>query len=65
MVAENLDERVDHFEDSRTTLGFDYQIAAASQDIIAGKTQSEVIPLATSLALQEDMWAIREAIPAV
>jgi predicted dehydrogenase len=59
----HLDERVDHFEDGRDSLGFDYQIAAASQDILAGKTGSGVIPLATSLALQQDMWAIREAIP--
>jgi predicted dehydrogenase len=58
-----LDERVDHFEDARSSLGFDYQTEAASNDILAGKTQSGVIPLATSLALQEDMRAIREAVP--
>lgn len=58
-----LDERVDHYKDHRSSLGFDYQIQAASNDILAGKTESGVISLATSLALQEDMQAIREAVP--
>jgi predicted dehydrogenase len=58
-----LDECIDHFEDGRSSLGFDYEIEAASADILAGRTQSDVMPLATSLALQEDMWAIREAVP--
>jgi len=58
-----LDQRIDHFEDNRNSAGFDYQIRAVSQDILDGKIQSDIIPLATSLALQEDMLAIREAIP--
>jgi predicted dehydrogenase len=57
-----LDERVDHFDDGRGTHGFDYQIDAVSREILAGRTECETVPLATSLALQEDMWAIREAI---
>jgi predicted dehydrogenase len=57
-----LDERIDSFEDGRKTLGFDFEIDAVSQDILEKKTQSELIPLSTSLALQEDMWAIREVI---
>jgi predicted dehydrogenase len=60
-----LDERVDHFEDGRKSIGFDYEIEAVSREIQAGHTECETIPLATSLALQEDMWAIREAIPRV
>jgi predicted dehydrogenase len=59
----HLNQLIDHFEDGRSSLGFEYQIREVSQDILDGKTQSDVIPLATSLALQEDMWAIREAIP--
>ncbi len=58
-----LDERVDHFEDGRSTNGFDYEIEAVSREVLEGRTECEAIPLATSLALQEDMWAIREAIP--
>lgn len=55
-----LDERIDHFEDERDTLGFNCEIAEVSADIIAGKTESDVIPLATSLKLQEDMLSIRK-----
>lgn len=60
----HLDDRIDHFEDGRDTLGFDYETEAVSQDILEGRTESTVIPLATSLALQQDMAAIRAAIPA-
>ncbi|MEP5765168.1 MAG: Gfo/Idh/MocA family oxidoreductase [Halieaceae bacterium] len=59
-----LDNCVDHFDDGRDSIGFDYQIGEVSADIMAGRRQSPVIPLATSLALQEDMAAIRELIPA-
>ncbi len=55
-----LDERVDHFEDGRATLGFDFEIAAACEDIRAGRLESSVVPLATSLALQQDMSRIRQ-----
>ncbi len=58
-----LDTLVDSFEDGRSTIGFDYEIDAVSQDILEGRRESPVIPLATSLALQEDMKAIRDAIP--
>ncbi len=58
-----LDERVDHFEDNRSTFGFDYEIDAVSREILEGRTECETVPLATSLALQEDMLALREAIP--
>jgi predicted dehydrogenase len=58
-----LDECIDSFSDCRQTIGFDYEIAAVSAEILAGRTESELIPLSTSLALQNDMWAIREAIP--
>jgi predicted dehydrogenase len=54
-----LDERIDYFEAQRETFGFNYQIEEVSADILAGRKQSAVVPLATSLALQEDMLAIR------
>jgi len=57
------DECIDSFEDGRDSLGFDYEIEAVSAEILAAYTESRVIPLATSLALQEDMWAMREAVP--
>lgn len=60
-----LDQCIDSFEDGRDSLGFDYEIEAVSADIISGDKQSCVIPLLTSLALQEDMWAMREAVPRI
>jgi len=58
-----LDTRIDTFDDGRTTIGFDYEIKSVSSDILAGRKQSGVISLATSLAIQEDMKAIRDVIP--
>jgi predicted dehydrogenase len=60
-----LDQRVDHFDDGRDSQGFDFEIETVSREILEGKRECELIPLSTSLALQEDMWAIREAIPRV
>jgi predicted dehydrogenase len=58
-----LDEQVDHFDDGRSTLGFDYETEAVSREILEGRSECDVVPLVTSLALQEDMWDIREALP--
>lgn len=58
-----LDEQIDHFEDGRRSEGFDYEIEFVSREIAEGRRECERLPLATSLALQEDMKAIREAIP--
>ena len=57
-----LDECIDTFSDGRHTLGFNYEVGEVSADILAGRTESGLIPLSTSLALQNDMWAIRAAI---
>jgi predicted dehydrogenase len=58
-----LDQLVDEFDDGRATEGFDYEIEAVSREIAAGARESATLPLATSLALQEDMAALRRAIP--
>lgn len=55
----SLDERIDHFEEPRDTFGFNYQIEEVSADILAGRKESAVVPLETSLALQRDMLEIR------
>ena len=57
-----LDEQVDYFEEKRATFGLNYQIEEVSVDILSGRKQSEVVPLATSLALQEDMLSIRRLV---
>ena len=53
------DDRVDRFEDDRSTNGFDYQIESVNGDLIAGRRQSEVVPLSASLAFQQQMDRIR------
>ena len=54
-----LDEMVERFDDGRTTNGFDYQIEAVNDDLLAGRTQSQTMPLSASLAIQQHMDRIR------
>jgi predicted dehydrogenase len=54
-----LDEMVDRFADGRTTNGFDYQIEAVNSDLLAGRKQSEIMPLSASLQFQQHMDLIR------
>ncbi len=53
-----LDECVEHFRDSRQSQGFDYEISAVVDDLLAGRLESRVMPLPTSLRLQEHMSRI-------
>ena len=52
---------VERFEDGRAGHGFEFEIAAASRDILAGAAQSSLVPLSASLAFQDDMAEIRAA----
>jgi len=54
-----LDEQIDAFYDERKTLGFNYQISAASSDILAGKIESDVVPHNASLRFQQVMELIK------
>lgn len=54
-----LDECVEHFRDGRKSLGFDYEIMAVNEDLLAGRKQSVVVPLHCSQQLQEQMDLIR------
>jgi len=47
------------FNDPRQGDGFEYEIEAVSQDVIAGRLQSETVPHSYSTALQELMSHIR------
>jgi predicted dehydrogenase len=61
-----LDERVDHFTDSRKTLGFEYEAAAVSADILASARESAVVPWSSSLKFQQHVERVRTGIaPAV
>jgi len=50
-----LDECVEHFRDARQSLGFDYEARAVGEDLRAGRRDSAVMPLDTSLKFQEHM----------
>lgn len=54
-----VDDKVDHFCDDRETNGFNYQIDAVNNDLMAGHSQSEIVPLAASLRFQQHMDLIR------
>ena len=54
-----LDDKVDHFSDGRSTNGFDFQIEAVNADLLAGRSQSEIMPLSASLGIQKHMDLIR------
>lgn len=54
-----VDDCLEHFRDERAGGGFEYEIEAASQDILAGRTQSDTMPHSASQAFQDTMAAIR------
>ena len=56
------DERIDYFSDDRVGSGFEYQIQAVSDDILNGRKESAIMPLAHSLALQQQMDRVRDAL---
>ena len=55
-----LDTRIDHFEDGRTSLGFDYETIASNEDILAGRQQNSIMPWDTTVRLQQHMARVRE-----
>lgn len=56
-----IDEIAESFRDQRRGFGFEYEIAAVTADIEAGRRESGVVPLATSLELQRHIESIRSA----
>ena len=51
----NDDEVIEHYLDQRKSKGYNYEINAVNQNLLSGKKQSDVIPLSTSIKLQEIM----------
>lgn len=51
-------EVISHFDDPREGLGYNYETQAVSEDLIAGRTESAVVPLQTSMDLQRLMFSI-------
>lgn len=58
----NLDDCIESYEDPRKGSGFEFQIQSVCQDLIAGKTQSEVVPLNASLKVQQYMDLIKSKV---
>ncbi|WP_371373607.1 Gfo/Idh/MocA family protein [Thalassotalea aquiviva] len=55
-----LDEQVEHFFDPRKGSGFEFEIQAVGDDLLNQKQESAVMPLHTSVALQQMMSAIKK-----
>lgn len=54
-----LDTRVDHFDDGRESLGFNYETVAANEDILAGRQQNSLVSWANTIRFQEHMERVR------
>lgn len=54
-----LDERIDYFSDGRRHQGFAFEAAAVSDDILASRTESAVVPWSLSHTLQRRMEQVR------
>ena len=57
-----LDERIDHFDDGRSTLGFNYEAQAVGADILRENTESDIVPWSASLEFQELIDRVRSSI---
>jgi predicted dehydrogenase len=55
-----LDTCIDHFEDGRTSLGFDYETIASNKDILAGRQQNSIMPWDTTMRLQQHLARVRD-----
>lgn len=54
-----LDTCIDHFDDGRTSLGFNYETIASNEDILSGQQQNSIMPWETTLRLQQHMAGVR------
>ena len=55
-----LDDVVEHFQQGRESFGLNYEAVAAGEDILAGRQQNAIMPLATSLRFQQHMAQVRD-----
>lgn len=51
-----METPIEHFIDNRKGFGFEYEIDAVSRDIATDLLESKVVPLATSLKVQQHMY---------
>jgi len=56
----HLDECVDCFQDGRDSLGLNYEIVAANEDILLGRQQNRIVTWNATVRFQEHMERVRE-----
>lgn len=61
----HLDEQVANFIDTRHGSGFEFEIQAACDDILAGQTQNAIMPWSQSLMFQAEMTRILAQLPQI
>lgn len=54
-----VDEKIDSFVDQRRSHGYDYEATAVGEDLVAGRRESQTVPLAVSRIFQEHIDAIK------
>lgn len=54
-----VDEKIDSFIDERTSRGYNYEATAVGDDILQGRRESAVVPLAVSRSFQQHIEAIK------
>ena len=56
----HLDSRIDHFDDGRTSLGFNYETVSVNEDILAGRQQNQIMPWSNTIRFQQDMERVKK-----
>ena len=56
----HLDNRIDHFDDGRESLGLNYETIAAGEDILANRQQNSIMPWSNTIRFQEYMQRVKQ-----
>jgi predicted dehydrogenase len=55
----HLDQCIEHFQDGRKSLGFNYETTAVNEDILAGRQQNTTMPWSATIHFQETMERVK------
>ena len=56
----HFDSCIDHFDDGRTSLGFNYETVSVNEDILAGRQQNQIMPWSNTIRFQQDMERVKQ-----
>jgi predicted dehydrogenase len=56
----HLNSCIDHFDDGRTSLGFNYETVSVNEDILAGRQQNQIMPWSNTIRFQQDMERVKQ-----